>query len=120
MAWPADAVSVVVIGVEHNADKPKLDWWDGKGTPGNRILIRINNKLSEWIENTFPVKTYKLPYFVSKGGIFLKDAAVMAGLGWAPAFVSGRFCWAGKQKPPARLNLIPAKAVRNPAAKPVP
>ena len=81
VAWPADAVSAVVIGVEHNAKKPELDWWDGKGTPGNRILIRINNKLSEWIENTFSVKTYKLPYFVSKGGIFLKDAAVMAGLG---------------------------------------
>jgi epoxyqueuosine reductase len=81
VGWPADAVSVVVIGVEHNANKPELDWWDGKGTPGNRILIRINNKLSEWIESTFSVKTYKLPYFVSKGGIFLKDAAVMAGLG---------------------------------------
>ncbi len=81
VAWPADAVSVVVIGVEHNADKPELDWWDGKGTPGNRILIRINNKLSEWIENAFSVKTYKLPYFVEKGGIFLKDTAVMAGLG---------------------------------------
>ena len=81
VAWPADAVSVVVIGVEHNAKKRELDWWDGKGTPGNRILIRINNKLSEWIENTFPVKTYKLPYFVSKGGIFLKDAAVLAGFG---------------------------------------
>jgi epoxyqueuosine reductase len=81
VAWPADAVSVVVIGVAHNADKPELDWWDGKGTPGNRILIRINKKLSEWIENTFSVKTYKLPYFVEKGGIFLKDAAVTAGLG---------------------------------------
>jgi epoxyqueuosine reductase len=81
VAWPADAVSAVVIGVEHNPDEPELDWWDGKGTPGNRILIQINQKLSEWIENTFSVKTYKLPYFVSKGGIFLKDAAVMAGLG---------------------------------------
>ena len=81
VAWPADAVSVVVIGVAHNADEPELDWWDGKGTPGNRILVRINKKLSEWIENTFSVKTYKLPYFVEKGGIFLKDAAVMAGLG---------------------------------------
>jgi epoxyqueuosine reductase len=81
VAWPADAVSAVVIGVAHNADKPELDWWDGKGTPGNRILVRINKKLSEWIENTFSVKTYKLPYFVEKGGIFLKDAAVMAGLG---------------------------------------
>jgi epoxyqueuosine reductase len=81
VAWPPDAVSAVVIGVEHNADEPELDWWDGKGTPGNRILIQINKKLSEWIENTFSAKTYKLPYFVSKGGIFLKDAAVMAGLG---------------------------------------
>lgn len=81
VAWPADAVSAVVIGVAHNADEPELDWWDGKGTPGNRILVRINKKLSEWIENTFSVKTYKLPYFVEKGGIFLKDAAVMAGLG---------------------------------------
>ena len=81
VAWPADAISVVVIGVVHNADEPELDWWDGKGTPGNRILIRINKKLSEWIEKTFSVKTYKLPYFVEKGGIFLKDAAVMAGLG---------------------------------------
>ncbi len=81
VAWPADAVSVVVIGVAHNADEPELDWWDGKGTSGNRILIRINKKLSEWIEETFPIKTYKLPYFIKKGGIFLKDAAVMAGLG---------------------------------------
>ena len=79
--WPADAVSAVVIGVEHNADEPELDWWDGKGTPGNRILVRINKELSEWIESTFSAKTYKLPYFVEKGGIFLKDAAVMAGLG---------------------------------------
>ena len=81
VAWPADAVSAVVIGVAHHADEPELDWWDGKGTPGNRTLIRINKKLAEWIETTFPVKTYKLPYFVGKGGIFLKDAAVMAGLG---------------------------------------
>jgi epoxyqueuosine reductase len=81
VAWPADAVSTVLIGVAHNPDEPELDWWDGKGTPGNRILVRINKKLSEWIEKTFPVKTYKQPYFVEKGGIFLKDAAAMAGLG---------------------------------------
>ncbi len=81
VAWPADAVSAVVIGVAHTADEPELDWWDGKGTPGNRILIGINKQLSEWIENTYSVKTYKLPYFVEKGGIFLKDTAVLAGLG---------------------------------------
>ena len=44
--WPADAVSAVVIGVEHPVDKPELDWYDGKGTPGNRILIEITKKLS--------------------------------------------------------------------------
>jgi len=132
VAWPANAVSAVVIGVAHNADEPELDWWDGKGTPGNRILVRINKKLSEWIENTFSVKTYKLPYLVEKGGIFLKDAAVMAGLGcigknnlvitpgYGPASVSGHFCWTGKQKPLAHLNSISAKAASNSAAKPVP
>jgi len=81
VAWPADALSAIVIGVEHDIDNPELDWWDGRGTPGNRILIRINNQLAEWIEKTFSVKAYKLPYFVGKGGIFLKDAAVVAGLG---------------------------------------
>mgnify|MGYP006289941615 CR=1 FL=1 len=81
IGWPSDAVSAVVIGVPHNAEKPELDWYDGKGTPGNRILIQINKDLSRWIEKTYSIKTYTLPYFVEKGGIFLKDAAVMAGLG---------------------------------------
>jgi len=81
VAWPMDALSVVIIGVEHNIKEPELDLWDGRGTPGNRVLIRINKELSEWIETAFSIKTYKLPYFVEKGGIFLKDAAVMAGLG---------------------------------------
>ncbi len=81
VAWPENAVSAVVIGVVHNANEPELDWWDGKGTPGNRILIRINKKLSEWIERKLTIKTHKLPYMIEKGGIFLKDAAVRAGLG---------------------------------------
>jgi epoxyqueuosine reductase len=33
------------------------------------------------VEETFDIKTHKLPYHVEKGGIFLKDSAVMAGLG---------------------------------------
>ena len=79
--WPADAVSAVVIGVVHPADHPELDWYDGKGTPGNRILIRITKQLSEWLEETFSVKTYRPPYFIESSGVFLKDSAVMAGLG---------------------------------------
>ena len=81
VAWPEDAKSAVVIGVEHNPAEPELDWWDGKGTPGNRILIRIAKELSAWIENSFTVRTYKPPYMIEKGGLFLKDAAVLAGLG---------------------------------------
>jgi len=81
VAWPEDAKSAVVIGVEHNPAEPELDWWDGKGTPGNRILIRIAKELSVWIENSFTVRTHKPPYMIEKGGLFLKDAAVLAGLG---------------------------------------
>ena len=82
VAWPANVRAVVVVAVEHKKDEPQLDWWDGQsGTPGNRILIQINNNLSDWLEEKFDIKTHKLPYHVEKGGIFLKDAAVMAGLG---------------------------------------
>jgi epoxyqueuosine reductase len=82
VAWPANARAVVVIAVEHKKEEPQLDWWDGQtGTSGNRILIQINNTLSDWVEENFDIKTHKLPYHVEKGGIFLKDAAVMAGLG---------------------------------------
>ena len=81
VAWPADAVSAVVIGVSHPDDQPELDWYDGKGTPGNRILIRITKELSEWLEAAFSVKSYRPPYFIASTGIFLKDSAVMAGLG---------------------------------------
>ena len=79
--WPADAVSAVVIGVEHSAGRPELDWYDGKGTPGNRILIRIVRELSAWLEETFSVKNYRPPYVIESTGIFLKDSAVLAGLG---------------------------------------
>ena len=79
--WPDSVRSVLVIGLSHPKDKPELDWWDGKGTPGNRILIDIMKRTSQQIENSLKVKTRKLHYYVEKGGVFLKDAAVLAGLG---------------------------------------
>ena len=84
IAWPDNARSAVVIGVAHPENKPELDWWQEGlrgGTPGNKILIDINAGLSDWLEKEFGYKTDKLPYHIEKGGIFLKDAAVMAGLG---------------------------------------
>lgn len=79
--WPADAVSAVAIGVSHLSSQPKLDWYDGKGTPGNRALIGIVRELSEWLELGHSCRTWRPPYFIESGGVFMKDAAVLAGLG---------------------------------------
>ena len=79
--WPETAKSLLVIGLSHPRDLPKLDWWDGKGTPGNRLLIDIIKHTQEQIESDLKISTQKLHYYVEKGGVFLKDAAVLAGLG---------------------------------------
>jgi epoxyqueuosine reductase len=80
--WPAEVKSALVIAVSHPQDKPELDWMVGyKGTLGNSMAMRINRKLSAWIEETFNIKTHKMSYHVEKGGIYLKDAAVLAGFG---------------------------------------
>jgi epoxyqueuosine reductase len=79
--WPPDAVSAVVVGVAHPAAEPELDWYDGKGTPGNRALIRIVKELSCWLVDTYAITTSRPPYFIESAGVFMKDAAVLAGLG---------------------------------------
>ncbi len=77
-----DAISVLVISYAHPESEPQLDWWlDDINTPGNRVLMKINGKLAAWISDTLSIETKPLPYSVEKGGVFLKDAAVMAGLG---------------------------------------
>lgn len=79
--WPEDAVSAVVIGVAHPAGEPQLDWYDGKGTPGNRRLIEITKELSDWLERDLGIRSHRPPYFIESGGVFMKDSAVLAGLG---------------------------------------
>jgi len=79
--WPETARSLLVIGLSHPRHLPKLDWWDGNGTPGNRLLIDIIRHTQEQIERNLKINTQKLHYYVEKGGVFLKDAAVLAGLG---------------------------------------
>jgi len=79
---PTNAKSALVIALSHPQDKPELDWWVGfAGTLGNKELIRINRELSSWIEETLNIKTHQLPYYIEKGGIFLKDSAFFAGIG---------------------------------------
>lgn len=80
--WPQTARSILVIGLSHPRSLQKLDWWDGKGgTPGNRILIDIMKDTRRQIESSLKINTNNLHYYVEKGGVFLKDAAVLAGLG---------------------------------------
>jgi epoxyqueuosine reductase len=84
IAWPQNAKSAIIIAVEHPEDKPELDWWkaDHKGgTPGNGILISINNQLVEWLQNEKKIKAKSLAYHIEHKGIFLKDTAAIAGLG---------------------------------------
>lgn len=79
--WPDAAKSVLVIALSHPENQPELDWWDGRGTPGNRQLIQIMKLVRRRIEDELQVRTRLLHYYVQKGGVFLKDAAVLAGLG---------------------------------------
>ena len=72
----------IVMALAHPASHPELDWWDGRGgTPGNRELQRISGALQNWLKKEYQVPSRILPYQKEKGGIFLKEAAVMAGLG---------------------------------------
>ncbi len=82
VSWPHRARTLLVIAVAHPADRPEMDWWHGrKDPPGNRMLARRVRELCTWISERFGIRTVHLPYHTEKGGTFLKDAAVMAGLG---------------------------------------
>lgn len=82
LTWYAPGRSVVVIALAHPENKPELDWSHSSGnTPGNSVLMRISRELSAWIEGAESVKTYPMHYYVERGGVYLKDAAVLAGLG---------------------------------------
>lgn len=81
--FSADGKSLLVIALAHPTTEPLLDWWDGKrgGSPGNRRMISIAEDLAKSVGEEFNIKARLLPYHPEGGGIFLKDAAVLAGLG---------------------------------------
>ena len=79
--WQNSAQSVIIIGLHHPKNAPELDWWDGKNTMGNRKLMEISDLLIKWLKNEHRLSASSLPYYVEYGGVFLKDAAVYAGLG---------------------------------------
>ena len=82
MRWPEGARSLLVVAVAHPPERPELDWWFGRiDPPGNRVLARIVQGLCDWAVGDLGLRTTHLPYHVERGGIYLKDAAVLAGLG---------------------------------------
>jgi epoxyqueuosine reductase len=75
--------TIVVLGLYHDPEQPEMDWWEeGRGTPGDRMLRRINRELAAWLMEKHGIAARDIPYQVYAGGIYLKDAAVLAGLGY--------------------------------------
>lgn len=83
--WPEGAKSAIAIAIAHPRSRPELDWWSGTAaagnTPGNRRLMDVMGELADWLEQRTDMRCFRLPYDIEKGGIYLKDAAVLAGLG---------------------------------------
>ena len=80
--WSAKSGSVLVLGLAHPGNQPELDWWDGRrGTPGNRGLMDVGETVLARLRAEEGPEAQDLPYHADRGGVFLKDAAVLAGLG---------------------------------------
>lgn len=81
--WNEGEETLLVFAVSHPEEKPELDWWYGEiNPPGNQLLAAIAKGLRDYMAQTHPeIPVWLKPYHVEKGGVYLKDAAVAAGLG---------------------------------------
>jgi len=82
--WKDEYKSLLVWALPHPADEPALDWWSMKVkgfTPGNRELAAQSKRLRVWVNEELGMGALSAPYQIEYGGAFLKDAAVLAGLG---------------------------------------
>ena len=79
--WLPNAGSLLVLAMHHPRAKPELDWFDRGNTAGNRRMTEISKSLVAWLLRTHGIRGQALPYQKERGGVYLKDAAVLAGLG---------------------------------------
>lgn len=81
--WEPDARSAIVFAVAHPANRPELDWWCGEiDPPGNKRLLAVSREFKRWMAEAFPeINVYPKRYHVERGGLYLKEAAIQAGLG---------------------------------------
>ncbi|MFP4475269.1 MAG: hypothetical protein ACLFOY_06890 [Desulfatibacillaceae bacterium] len=74
--------ALIVLALRHPPTSPELDWWCGPGgTEGNRLLMSMCERMCERIQADMDLACTQLPYHPERGGVFLKDAAVYAGMG---------------------------------------
>jgi epoxyqueuosine reductase len=81
--WRSRAQSLLVIALSHPRNEPELDWFSSDlsgGSKGNARLISINKALVSWLGER-GYEAFDLSYAPFNGGIHLKDAAVLGGLG---------------------------------------
>ena len=79
--WQTEAQTVLILGLNHPEKDPRLDYWEQGDTWGNRRLREISESLKKWLREEYDLTAQPLPYHVEKGGLFLKDAAVLSGIG---------------------------------------
>jgi epoxyqueuosine reductase len=79
--WLREARTVLILGLNHPKKDPRLDWEERGDTWGNRHLRKISESLKQWLREKYDLDAQPLPYHVEKGGLFLKDAAVLSGIG---------------------------------------
>jgi epoxyqueuosine reductase len=79
--WPKEARTVLILGLHHPEKYPRLDYGERGETWGNRRLREISELLKQWFRKECGLGAQPLPYHVEKGGLFLKDAAVLSGIG---------------------------------------
>ena len=82
--WNPEHKSVLVWALAHPTSEPVLDWWSFKipgFTPGNRVLRKQSRRMRIWLGEELGINALSLPYQIEFGGTFLKDSAVLAGLG---------------------------------------
>ena len=78
----SDRGTFIIAGLFHDPTIPSLDYWEeGSSTPGDRELARILKTVCTWFGSEHGIDATVIPYQITDGGIYLKDAAVLAGLG---------------------------------------
>jgi len=79
--WPMMAQTVLVLRLKHPENDLRLDYWEQGDTPGNKRLREISWSMEQWLRERYDLSAIPLAYHLEKGGLFLKDAAVLSGIG---------------------------------------